>query len=498
MDVVMKSVKGKPNILLILSDQHSGNIAGFNGNQIVDTKALDALAQQGVQFGAAYCQAPQCIPSRLSLLTGRYPHRCGAWDNEAQLSEEYQTIPKWLGNHGYATAAVGKMHFRGIEQNHGFQHRPFGDLVASKIDLHQPDPPSTADGRSTDHAVGRFPFAGPSVIPESLHSDTIVTRESLAWASEFSDENPEVPWFLCTSYFRPHFPLTAPGRYVRKYQNRELPKLKPPDNLDHLHPHDRFIVEDFGLQHFSEDEHRNALTAYYASVDYVDDQVRELLAGFQRNGLLDNTFVIYSADHGEMAGEHGLWWKRSYYQASAAVPLLIAGPGIPPGTRVEEPVELTDLFPTFCSWAGIEPPNGLDGETLGPLIDGCSDLRRKTYAISQILGGAKETRFRMVRDQRWKRIEFPAAPPRLFDLQNDPGETQDLAKSHIDKNLDLPLNEIFESFDDWDSLDHARENDEKHKKLPKTTSRAAIHYRLPDGRVVDADDHLYDGSSVEE
>jgi choline-sulfatase len=390
------------------------------------------------------------------------------------------------------------MHFRGIEQNHGFQYRPFGDLVASKIDLHQPDPPSTADGRSTDHAVGRFPFAGPSVIPESLHSDTVVTRESLAWALEFADKHPETPWFLCASYFRPHFPLTAPGRYVRKYQHRELPKLKPPDNLDQLHPHDRFIVEDFCLQHFSADEHRAALAAYYASVDYVDDQIGELLTGFQRSGLLDNTFVVYSSDHGEMAGEHGLWWKRSYYQASVGVPLLTAGPGITLGTRIEEPVELTDLFPTFCSWAGIKPPHGLDGETLIPLIDGCFNQRRKVYAVSEILGGSAETRFRMVRDQRWKCIEFPAAPLRLFDLQNDPGETRDLANSNIDCSADLPLNEIFEVLGDWDSVDRARENDQEHKKLVETTSRAAVHYRLADGREVEGDDYLYDGSSVEE
>ena len=486
----------RPNILLILSDQHSPHLAGFAGNDVVDTRALDGLAGRGARFEAAICQAPLCVPSRMSLISGRYPHRCGAWDNRSVLAAHHRTLPGWLAGHGYATAAVGKMHFRGREQLHGFAHRPYGDLVESYITPHQPDPPDTADGRSSDHAVGRFPFAGPSHIPESLHADTAVTLESLAWALEFADANPATPWFLCASYFRPHFPLTAPGRYLRKYLERDLPRPPLPDgDLAALHPHDRFVVEDFGLDRFGAEEHRRALAAYYASLDYLDDRIGELLTGLERAGLLDDTFVVYSSDHGELAGEHGLWWKRSYYRASAGVPLLVAGPGIEPGSHIETPVELVDLFPTFCDWAGVEAPAGLDGESLAPLLAGRPGQRRKHHAVSELLGGAPETRFRMVRDRRWKRVDFPDAPPRLFDLLADPGETRDLAAAPPADAPTDALKAILERGGAWAELDRARERDREVRAPLEPVSRAAVHYRLADGRVVDADDHLYDGSS---
>jgi len=177
----------RPNILLLLTDQHSPHVAGFAGNEIVQTAALDELAQRGTVFNAAYCQAPLCVPSRTCLWTGRRAYRCSAWDNGSVLFPEFVTLPAWLGRHGYATAAVGKMHFRGREQLHGFQHRPYGDLVESRFPAHQPDPPDTADGRWNRHSVGRFPFAGPTSLPESLLFDTVVTRESLSWMLEFTD-----------------------------------------------------------------------------------------------------------------------------------------------------------------------------------------------------------------------------------------------------------------------------------------------------------------------
>ena len=218
-----------PNILFIMTDQHSPHIAGFAGNPRIDTTALDNIAVDSTVFTAAYCQSPLCVPSRMSLWSGKYPHNINAWANQSVLPPNTVTIPGWLSQHGYTTASAGKMHFRGQEQMHGFQYRPYGDLVDTTVTRHQPDPPETVDGRSNDHAVGRFPFAGASSVPESLHSDTMVTIESLSWVLEFASEHPDTPWFFCASYYRPHFPLTAPGRYVRKYLAMNLPRPPLPD-----------------------------------------------------------------------------------------------------------------------------------------------------------------------------------------------------------------------------------------------------------------------------
>ncbi len=206
-------------------------------------------------------------------------------------------------------------------------------------------------------------------IPESMQQDRVVTQESLAWLLEHTDRNSDQPWFFAASYYRPHFPLTAPGRYIRKYQAMNLPYPPLPEGYpDALHPHDDFIVRDFNLTQFSPAQLQRALEAYYASVDYVDDLIGLLLDGLDKAGCLENTCIVYTADHGDMAGEHGLWWKRTYYEASARVPLLIRGPGLPQQAAIDTPVELVDLFPTLCDWAQIDTPDGLDGESLVPLL----------------------------------------------------------------------------------------------------------------------------------
>lgn len=474
-----------PNILLIMTDQHSPHIAGFAGNEYVQTRSLDALAERSARFDAAYCQSPLCVPSRMSLWSGRYPHHCAAWDNRSVLRG--MTIPRWLAQQGYTTAAVGKMHFRGTEQMHGFQARPYGDLVESSIAIHQPDPPDTADGRSNSHAVGRFPFAGVSAIPESLHVDRVVTTESLAWLLDHHRQ--EQPWFFCASYTRPHFPLTAPARYIQRYIGMELPQPPLPAGYpEALHPHDRFIVEDFGLTRFSPEEHHRALAAYYAAVDYVDDCIGDLLAGLDLAGCLDNTYIVYTADHGEMAGEHGLWWKRTYYEASARIPLLITGPGISQGTVIDTPVELVDLFPTFCDWASAPTPPDLDGESLAGLLTGGE--RQKHTAISELLGERPETQFRMARDTRWKYAEFPNAAPRLYDLQNDPDEWHDLWPQTPEEAPVEALQALLPGV--WEALAQQRQEEYAQRPPFQSLSRAAAHYRLPDGRVIDADDHLYE------
>lgn len=485
-------MSGRPNILLILTDQHSPHISGFAGNPVVNTDNLDRLAENSTRFDAAYCQSPLCVPSRMSLWTGKTAARSSAWDNRSVIFPEHRTLPSWLAQHGYTTAAAGKMHFRGPEQLYGFQYRPYGDLVESRLQFHQPDPPETADGRWSNHAVGRFPFAGPTAIPESLLADNVVSTESLAWLLEFTDTNPSTPWFFVASYSRPHFPLTAPGRYIRKYLASSLqPSPLPAGYPDELHPHDRFIVDDFNLLHFSPEEHRQALAAYYACVDFVDDCIGRLLDGLRKAGCLDNTYVVYTSDHGDMAGEHGLWWKRTYYEASARIPLLVAGPDVPTGATSNVPVELVDLFPTFCDWAGTPSPPGLDGESLVPLLSDQPDRRHKKIARSVLLGEKETTQFRMVRDQRWKMVDFPNAPFRLFDLSNDPAETSDLAGSPPSEAPIAELEALLNADGSWTELAEKRTADRERAGTFNRIGEGCAQYRLADGRLVEADAQLY-------
>ncbi len=485
----------RPNILLLLSDQHNPHIAGFAGDALARTPNLDGLAERGATFSAAYCQTPLCVPSRISMLTGLHPWRCSAWANSSVLYPDHVTFAEHLSRHGYTTALVGKMHLRRPHNMGGFQHRPYGDLVIDRFCFHQPDPVETWDGRWCSHDVGRFAWAGETEIPESLLADGVVTRESLAFLLEHADRNPDQPWLLCAGYGRPHFPFTAPGRYVRRAL-ADAPQLpsRPAGYPDSLHPHDRYIVDDFHIYDFPDDIQQRTLAAYYACVNYLDDCIGELLEGLRRAGLLENTYVIYTSDHGEMAGEHGMWSKRSYYDASARVPLVIAGPGIREGEALTSPVELADLYPTFCDVAGVPIPDGLDGRSLLSAMGGSAQAER--VVRSEFLPQNDWVAFRMARDERWKYVEFPEYPPVLFDMADDPGETTNLL-AQSDDVPDAPLDDLRRAASagvSWDEIAEMRREESARRPKPDgPDAKGPVQYTLKDGRVVDADAFLYPG-----
>lgn len=500
----MKDSGAKPNVLVVISDQHNPHVAGFAGNDIVRTQNLDRLAAESAQFDAAYCQFPLCTPSRISMWTGLVPHRCGGWGNNSPIFPEFLTIPEHFEKHGYATCGVGKMHVGGQRPMNGFQFRPYGDLKPNCFCGHQPDPLKTAPNNVwTNHQIGRFPFAGTTEIPESLLQDNVVTKESLAFILEHRDKHPDQPWFVCASYQRPHHPLTAPGRYFRRYwpDGPDLHRL-PEGYPAGLHPHDRFIVADFNLAEFSEEERRRGLAAYYAAVDFMDDCVGDLLLGLGREDLLDNTMVIYTSDHGDLASEHGLWWKRSYYDGSARVPLLVCVPGrTSRNVRVSDPVELLDIFPTLCELCELPIPDGLDGESLVPLFEvGTRDGRRKDFARCEHIARL-ETAFRMLRTPRWKYVEFPEYPPVLFDIEHDPNEQRNLAflPEHSATVAELHTR-LWDDRESWDSLNAKEQADKKRaeKEFCVDWHCTPNQYTLLADRVVDAEGALYSSVPDEE
>jgi len=488
----------KPNVLFLLTDQHNAHVAGFAGNEIVNTENLDRLASQSVQFDAAYCQSPICTASRISLWTGLLTHHCGGWNNSMPIFPELQTVPEHFGKHGYATCGVGKMHTGGDRPMNGFQKRPYGDLIPNARCSHQPDPiQSMVNNYWTNHQKGRFCYAGPSEIPESMIQDNVVTLESLAFIHEHGKDNPDKPWFLCASYQRPHHPLTAPKRYFDKYWP-DGPELSPLPNgyPSEIHPHDKFIVDDFNLMDFSDEEKRRGLAGYYACVDFVDDCIGELIDELESNGILDNTIIIYTSDHGDLASEHGLWWKRSYYEGSSRSPLLIKLPEMKQNLKVDTPVELLDLFPTLCELCELPVPEGLHGESLAPLMDETETRdRRKKFARSQYLQ-RPETGFRMIRTPRWKYVEFMAdgSPPVLFDMVSDPGETENVAGLAENSDIVEELRKrLWEDGETWESLVARRESDtDRAGELKRVHADCGPNqFSLGDGTIVDSEYMLY-------
>lgn len=507
--------KDGPNILFLLSDEHSFRCFSHRDDatgEPVETPALGEIATDGTNFANAYCQMPLCAPSRLSLLTGREVRGAGAWRNGSVLPPRAKTIPETLGEAGYDTCLVGKMHLGGNRQFAGFEDRPYGDLTGGSG--HQWEPLERADDRTIRD---RTRDAGVAQIPESHLQEYNTVRESLSWIREHEAAS-EDPWFLTASFSRPHFPLTAPARYFRRYWDvdAEVPtdRLTEPkvaregDTADH--PVTENMIEGFRTEEIDDTERQRARAAYFACVEFLDDIVGEFLATLEREGYLDETIVVYASDHGELAGEHGIWWKHTWHEAATRVPLFVRTPAHRRGdidpTTVETPVGLVDLFPTLCGFAGVEPPADIDGVDLSKSILTASEPERDPVVCDNLIPRWGDgTEFRLVRDGDYKYVRFRNAPEIFVDLAVDPLEQRNRASdpSALDADAREALKRLRRFVDetmDFDAAQRERERDEelleRYALEEETRSPSGNCYTMPNGTVVDADTPLYDSTVV--
>lgn len=491
----------KPNILYLFSDEHSfrfmGHVPESEGGEPVRTPTFDRLAAQGTVFTDAYCQMPLCTPSRICQLTGKEVRKCGAWGNESVLRPELATLPGVLAQAGYATCLVGKMHLGGNQQFVGFQHRPYGDLTGKTG--HQWEP---INDEARKGMRARTAHVGVTDIPESLIQDEVVAHETVAFLREHAHAHPDQPWFLCASFSRPHFPLTAPRRYVERYwpDNVTEPKVSAGGDA-YDHPMSVGMRQGFQADAISHDETMRARAAYFANVSYLDEVIGDLLLRLDADRLLDNTIIVYSTDHGEMAGEHGVWWKNGWYEGCTRVPLIFSLPeqrrGVAPAHVCHTPVGHYDLFPTLCAFAGVTPPDDLDGIDVSAAVQGQAALPdRPIFCDALTPRWGAGTEFRSIRWKQYKYVTFRDAPPLFFDLANDPGERINLiqrgASGEAKAAQDYLTCVAAESID-FDAAERERlERDgDLHRQyaleLPKASGNL---YLFPDGRLVNADDAM--------
>jgi len=460
----------RPNILIIMTDQHSRHVAGCYGEGRVRTPNLDHLARRGMLFENAYCSSPLCIPSRTGFMTGLYPHKARVWCNRHVFSSGLPTWAHSLGAAGYETVLIGRMDFQGADQRHGFERRPIAEYGAK----HPGAPPkggppwqsypqeTTGQERVSVETAGRgrtaYQFLDEQVTEVALR---FIDSRVPAADGEGMDAR---PFAAVVGYVLPHCPFIAPGDLFDSY----LPIVDVPGEDESQPAGIRRFRRIRGILDplLGPERIRAARAAYFALCEYSDRLIGRVLNRLDESGLAENTLVIYCSDHGEMAGEHGCWWKSNYYEASAGVPLICRLPGIvPEGTRSGAVCNLVDLVPTLIDVAGAEPLPECDGRSLWPLLNGREDPDRREETFCELVDRRIDSRVsspnlpsRMIRSGRWKLWIFAdeeGLPPSLFNLEEDPDERCDLGSDAGYRGVRRQL--LDRLMDGWDPAAAGRE-----------------------------------------
>ena len=429
-----------PNIVLIMADQLAASALPCYGHSVVQAPHLSALAEEGVVFDNAYCNSPLCAPSRASMLSGQLPSKNGAYDNAGLLAADTPTFAHYLRRAGYATSLAGKMHFVGPDQLHGFEERLTTDIYPSDFGW---TPDWTRKERfSWYHNLLSVVQAGVCETSNQLDFDEEVAHRAVRKVYDLARSPDPRPFFLNVSFTHPHDPYAITQEYWDRYDHDaiDLPSI-PPLPYDELDPHSQRLYDACALGDYAQTEARvrNARHAYYGMVSYIDDKVGQLLEALEKTGQRENTLIIFTADHGDMLGERGLWYKMSFFESSARIPLLIHAPKHFAPKRVAASVSLVDMLPTLTELAGgvTDYVSPLEGQSLLPLLEGDPDAVSQTErtVYGEMLGEGAVAPVLMIRRGRYKYIYSEGDPEQLYDVESDPCERINLADSSEFKDL---------------------------------------------------------------
>ncbi|MCB8944186.1 MAG: choline-sulfatase [Ardenticatenaceae bacterium] len=423
-----------PNILFIMADQMTATALPFYGRSLTQTPHLSALADEGVVFANAYCNSPLCAPSRFSMMSGQLPSRIGAYDNAAYFPGDVPTIAHYLRARGYHTCLSGKMHFVGADQLHGFEERLTTDIYPSDFGW---TPDWENDERpSWYHNMLSVVQAGLCTTSNQLDFDEEVAFHAVRKIYDLArrEEEDKRPFFLLASFTHPHDPFAITPEYWNRYHHADIDMpAVPPIPYDQLDPHSQRLYHVSAMGDYAQTEGRvrNSRHAYYAMISYIDDKVGQLVKALHDTGQADNTVIIFVSDHGEMLGERGMWYKMSFFEGSARVPMIFHAPHHFPAGRVQQPVSLVDLLPTLVDLADNDhAPHTytipLDGRSLLPLLHNNQAPTNRTV-YGEMLGEGAIAPLVMIRNGRYKYIYSPPDPEQLYDLAADPHELNNLA-----------------------------------------------------------------------
>ena len=443
---------GRPDILLVMADQLAPHFTGSYGHPLVRTPAMDALAERGARFDAAYCHSPICAPARFTMLSGRSASSIGAWDNAAEFQASVPTVAHYLALAGYRTCLSGKMHFVGPDQLHGFDER-------LTTDIYPADFAWTPDWDRPDERIGKWYHnmdslseAGPALATYQIDYDEEVGFAAVRRLYDLARDPDERPFFLVASFIHPHDPYVARPEWWDLYDHDDI-DLPAPFDEDGLDPHTRRIRRGIEADTvgYSPEECRNARRGYYANTSYFDSWVGRLVQVLEETGRADSTVVVVTSDHGDMLGDRGMFFKFSFFERSVRVPLIMAGPGVA-DRAVGNVCSHLDLLPTLLDVAadgGARPDLGapIEGRSLWELASGGADAADET--TGEYMAEMTSHPMFMIRRGRHKYIHCDTDPALLYDVEADPLERTNLASDPAFADLSAAF--AAETAERWDS-----------------------------------------------
>lgn len=415
-------MSARPNILVLMSDEHARRVMGAYGDTVVQTPNLDRLAEQSLVFDAAYTPSPICVPARAALATGYDIHEIGCWDNAHPYEGDPTSWAHLLRDAGFAVETIGKLHYRDAVCDTGFSRQilpmhvadGIGDLTGS---IRQP-PPFRPGSRKLAETLG----PGET---EYTQYDRAVRDAAIARIRQAAKED-EDGLVLFVSFVAPHFPLVAPEEFYAFYADTQLAPRQATVDAAASHPWLEALRKSYAYDNFDDARRQEALRSYYGLVSFLDDNIGQILATLADTGRDTNTSVIYLSDHGDNLGERGMWGKSTFFEDSVGIPLMIRPMGQGMQSRCRTPVSLIDFLPTILELAEIRP-QGRNPNALSLLQTGSAAYNPERAVLSQYHAAGSSSGAFMLRQGRHKYIHYQGFSPQLFDLFEDAQEVRNLA-----------------------------------------------------------------------
>ena len=418
----------KPNILIFMVDQLNGTLFPDGPAEWLHAPNLKKLAARSTRFKNAYTASPLCAPGRAAFMSGQLPSDTGVYDNAAEFISSIPTYAHHLRRAGYQTCLSGKMHFVGPDQMHGFEERLTTDIYPADFGW---TPDYRKPGERIDwwyHNMGSVTGSGVAEISNQMEYDDEVAYHATRKVYDYARSKDERPWCMTVSFTHPHDPYVARKKYWDLYEDCEhlLPTVPAMDYEDHdTHSKRIFDANDWRSFDISEDDIKRSRRAYFANISYLDDKIGEVMEAVE--ATRQKTIIMFVSDHGDMLGERGLWFKMSFFEGSARVPMMICTPDMEPGL-ITTPVSNIDVCPTLCDLAGVdmsEVEPWTTGQSVKPMGQGVE--RTEPVAI-EYAAEASYSPMVSLRYGKWKYNRCKLDADQLFDLDKDPHELTNLAE----------------------------------------------------------------------